>query len=88
MIYERLTIPVLPRLKVTIRIVSGAQFTSSIYSASEITYIVSGVALTQLTHSLPDIYGLDWVSKVGPMSNSGVVFVVLLLLQSFPLQPR
>jgi len=30
MIYELLTIPVLPRLKVSIRIVSSAWFTSSI----------------------------------------------------------
>jgi len=31
MIYDRLPIPVLPRLKVSIRIVSGTLFTSSIY---------------------------------------------------------
>jgi len=30
MIYELLNIPVLPRLKVSIRIVSGTEFTSSI----------------------------------------------------------
>jgi len=61
-ICERLTIPVFPRLKVSIRIVSG----TSVYEFDLITDICGLDWMSVVNIQI----GLDWVWKNGPMSNS------------------